>query len=121
MGPSILVDDSTLVTNYNYLGGQWSLQTGDNSVLNGTLTTGTPGGTIPSQLFFSFWGELAFLSLLFARWPISNLTGSGINFYGNMTNNVAANYTIDGTTRRPVPFPSNVPNGKVVYDVAVVL
>ncbi|KAF8175774.1 hypothetical protein BJ912DRAFT_988143 [Pholiota molesta] len=94
MGPSILVDDSTLVTNYNYLGGQWSLQTGDNSVLNGTLTTGTPGqGTIPSQLFFSFWG-------------------SGINFYGNMTSGVAANYTVDGTTRRPIQFPSNVSNGK---------
>ncbi|KAF9476115.1 hypothetical protein BDN70DRAFT_995911 [Pholiota conissans] len=99
MGPSILIDDSRLVTNYNYLGTQWTHQTGDNSVLNGTLTVCNPASqsqnVVPTNpsLTISFWG-------------------SGISFYGNMTNNVAANYTIDQTTLRPVPFPSGISNGK---------
>ncbi|KAF8966652.1 hypothetical protein BDZ97DRAFT_1807343 [Flammula alnicola] len=84
MGPSVIVDD-TVSFDFNYVGEQWTHQTGQSSVFNGTLSVcnaGAKGITPPSLTFFFY--------------------GLDINFYGTLTSGLAVNYTIDHSTVRPV-------------------
>ncbi|KAF8966647.1 hypothetical protein BDZ97DRAFT_1807333 [Flammula alnicola] len=64
MGVSVIVDD-TVSFDFNYVGDQWTHQTGQSSVFNGTLSGITP----PSLTFFFY--------------------GSDINFYGTLTSGLA--------------------------------
>lgn len=117
MTPAVLIDDSALITNSNLLGNTWSRQTEQSGLYNGTLSTWKSEGSsdntaVPPDMYLFFYGKFMPFSWLKAHLDFS-LLGTDINVYGTMTNNAAANYTIDGTTLIPVQFPAGVSSGKV--------
>ncbi|TFK31043.1 hypothetical protein BDQ12DRAFT_729971 [Crucibulum laeve] len=99
MGPSVFIDDASSLISYS--GTQWTLQTGDNTTANGTYTTCRTDLTnsasgIPS-LTYTF-------------------VGSAINVYGNPSENLLMNYTVDDSSVRPAIInPSNGQSAKTEF------
>lgn len=121
MGFSILVDDASpwILSCY---GTQWVHDSDLDSALgvfNNTLSichTEIQNTTYPLKLSIDFYGE--FRNVFFPgnihEVTLTRPLGSEFNLYGQITSNMAMNYTIDGTSLRLAVLSSDAAVGKVI-------